>query len=122
MMTADRRFRRRERLRLRNDFAHVYTRRCRAGDGKLLVYVVRTDLDVSRLGMSVGRRAGDAVRRNRIRRRLREAFRLSKASMPKGLDIVCVAGAATADCDYDMGLALTTLVKKAAQRLESTDC
>ncbi len=121
-MTADRRFRRRERLRLRNDFAHVYTRRCRAGDGKLLVYVARNDLDVSRLGMSVGRRAGDAVRRNRIRRRLREAFRLSKASMPQGLDIVCVAGAATADCDYDMGLALTTLVKKAAQRLESTDC
>ncbi len=120
-MTADRRFRRRERLRLRNDFAHVYTRRCRAGDGKLLVYVARNDLDLSRLGMSVSRRAGNAVRRNRIRRRLREAFRLSRASIPQGLDIICVAGAATAHGDYDMALALTTLVKKAAQRLESTD-
>ena len=120
-MTTDRRFRRREHLRLRRDFAHVYTTRCRAGDGKLLVYVARNDLDLSRLGMSVSRRAGNAIRRNQIRRRLREAFRLSKASMQKGLDIVCVAGAATADRDYDMALALTTLVKQAAQRLESTD-
>ncbi len=41
--------------------------------------------------------------------------------MPKGLDIICVAGAATAHRDYDMAIALTTLVKKAAQRLKSTD-
>ena len=120
-MTADQRFRRCEHLRLRSDFAHVYTARCRAGDGKLLVYVARNDLDRLRLGMSVSRQAGNAVRRNRIRRLLREAFRLSRASMPQGLDIICVAGAATADRDYDMALALTTLVKKAAQRLGSTN-
>jgi len=120
-MTADGRFRRREHLRLRTDFARVYATRCRAGDGKLLVYVARNDLDLTRFGMSVSRRFGNAVLRNRIRRLLREAFRLSRASMPQGLDIVCVVGAATAHRDYDMALALTTLVKKAAQRLKSTD-
>ena len=120
-MTADRRFRPREHLRLRTEFAHVYTTRCRAGDGKLLVYVARNDLDLSRLGMSVSRRAGNAVRRNRIRRRLREAFRSSKASIPQGLDIICVAGADTAHRDYDMAFALTTLVNKAVRRLKSTD-
>jgi len=78
----DQRLRRRERLLHRGDYDRVYARQCRAGDGTLLVYVDRNGLGWSRLGLSVGRKAGGAVARNRIRRRIREGFRLSKESLP----------------------------------------
>jgi ribonuclease P protein component len=45
-------------------------------------------LGESRLGITTPTRLGKAVRRNRIRRRLREVFRLNYAALPKGLDIV----------------------------------
>ena len=47
-------------------------------------------LGVSRLGLSVGRRVGGAVRRNRIKRVLREAFRLNKARLGVACDVVLV--------------------------------
>jgi len=90
-MTIDLRFRKRERLRKRSDFARVYAARRAASDPFLVVYVLENGLTWSRLGLSVGKRVGGAVRRNRIRRRLREAFRKNKADLPTGLDIICVA-------------------------------
>ncbi len=42
----------------------------------------------SRLGLSVGKRAGPAAARNRAKRIIREAFRLSRADLPSGLDLV----------------------------------
>ncbi len=42
----------------------------------------------TRLGITTPSRLGKAVKRNRIRRRLRELFRLEYSALPKGLDIV----------------------------------
>lgn len=114
----DQRLRRRERLPHRGDFDRVYARQCRAGDGTLLIYVDRNNLGWSRLGLSVGRKAGGAVARNRIRRRIREAFRLSKETLPCGLDIVCVANAQARDDAYDVAPAMRTLVTRALHKLE----
>jgi ribonuclease P protein component len=44
-----------------------------------------------RLGMSVSRKVGGAVERNRVKRLLREAFALESARMPPGTDVVVVA-------------------------------
>jgi len=44
-----------------------------------------------RLGLSVSRRVGGAVERNRVKRLLREAFELESARMPEGHDVVIVA-------------------------------
>ncbi|MBI3846785.1 MAG: ribonuclease P protein component [Planctomycetes bacterium] len=51
--------------------------------------------EATRLGLSVGRRCGNAVARNRIKRRLREAFRLERPHLPPGFDLVIIP---TAQC------------------------
>ena len=49
------------------------------------------DLGITRLGITVSKRIGNAVKRNRIKRVLRELFRLNKSRFPEGYDIVIVA-------------------------------
>jgi len=56
----------------------------------VIVYAIANELAVTRLGLSVGRKHGGAVRRNRIKRLLREAFRLERPTLPIGLDLVVV--------------------------------
>lgn len=54
------------------------------------MYARRNGLPYSRLGLSVGRRCGPAVQRVRLKRLLREAFRLEAAALPAGYDIICI--------------------------------
>ena len=61
----------------------------RVGDSRLQIWALPNQLDYARLGLVVGRRHGNAVRRNRIKRVLREAFRLSRDRLPSGLDVAC---------------------------------
>jgi ribonuclease P protein component len=79
-----------EHLRRPVDFRRVYDRRCSASDRWLLVYACENGLPYSRLGMSVGRKAGQATQRNRLRRLYRETFRLTRAQVPGGLDLILI--------------------------------
>lgn len=54
----------------------------------MVVFVAPNGLGHARLGLSVGRRVGGAVRRHRVKRLLREAFRLEMAQLPAGYDLV----------------------------------
>jgi ribonuclease P protein component len=83
-------FRPREHLRRPADFRRVYERRRSASDSWLLVYACENGLGYSRLGLSVSRKMGPAVHRNRLRRLYREAFRLSRAEIPVGLDLILI--------------------------------
>ena len=68
-------------------FAAVYGGRVRAMAGLLTVYAIPNDLGHHRLGLSVPRAGGTAIRRNTIKRRLREAFRQSQHAIPGGYDL-----------------------------------
>jgi len=113
---SDERFRPTERLKSTKDFDRVYKLRFRASDDALTVYVAVNDLDWSRLGISVSRRIGNAVRRNYVKRRIREAYRRNKSRLPIGLDILCVANAPAADPKVNLVKSLENLVKKATAR------
>src|SRR4029453_5347448 len=77
-------------LRLPLEFAAVYEAKVRESRGPLTVYARTNDLGHPRLGMSGGRKVGTAVRRNRIRRLIRESFRLLQHDLPRGYDWVVV--------------------------------
>ena len=67
-----------DRLRKRREFEECYASGVRVS-GRLLQIFLRRASEGSRLGISVPRRVGDAVARNRVRRRLRELFRRNRA-------------------------------------------
>jgi ribonuclease P protein component len=84
------RFRPWEHLRREKDFRRVFDRKRSVADERIVVYGCANDLSHSRLGLSVSRKWGNAVVRNRIRRLLREGYRLTKAELPAGLDLVLI--------------------------------
>jgi len=81
-------FLKQERIRCRKDFVAVYTKGSRSSHGGLGMHTLATGHTYTRLGISVGRKFGRAVQRNRIKRRLREIFRLCKHQLKPGRDVV----------------------------------
>jgi ribonuclease P protein component len=71
-------------------FTAVYTAEMKQSRGPLVVYSKPNHLPHCRWGLSVSRRVGSAVRRNRIKRMLRESIRLLQEGFPKGYDCVLV--------------------------------
>lgn len=65
----------------------------------LVVYCRKNGLPYNRLGLTAGTKLGHAVVRNRIRRRIREAYRLSEERYVLGYDIVVVARHRAVDAD-----------------------
>ena len=86
------RFRKEDRLRNTAEFQRVYAHRLSAADEVLIVYGFPNDLGRMRLGLSVSRKVGNAVVRNRWKRLIREAFRLHilTGEATEGLDLVVI--------------------------------
>lgn len=64
------------------------------------VHVLPNALDNPRLGLSVSRKVGNAVKRNSVRRRMREIFRSAAERLPGDVDIVVSARAAASDAGF----------------------
>jgi ribonuclease P protein component len=108
-----RRFKFPARLRVlrRRDFERAFAEGLRSEDSRLTVWAIGNALGHPRLGLVVGRKHGGAVRRNRLRRIMREAFRLSRARLPAGLDLLC---SPRPGADLDLCGCMESLVRLAA--------
>ena len=71
-------------------FQAVFSNKLRKSSGPLAVLALPNGLDHHRLGLTVSRRVGNAVKRHRIKRMLREAFRLNQSKWPGRYDLVVI--------------------------------
>ncbi len=82
------------------DFRRLYSRGTSAVSPVLAVYIRPNRLGKNRLGITVSTKIGNAVIRNRVRRRIKEAYRTSEDSFLPGYDIVAVARVRAAHATY----------------------
>ena len=82
------------------EFRRIYRKGKSAVSPQLVIYCQRNRRGHSRLGVSVSTKLGCAVVRNRVRRRIREIYRLNKAKMLPGYDLIVVARVRAVDMHY----------------------
>lgn len=78
-------------LKKNHEFRRLYSKGASAAGNGLVIYCRKNRLGHNRLGVTVSTKLGNAVVRNRARRRLRETFRLNAPLLRQGYDVVLVA-------------------------------
>jgi ribonuclease P protein component len=114
---ADQSFPKRVRIVRGADFERVFATKVFAADGVLVVSADRSPVSHTRLGLSVSRKVGNAVVRNRWKRLIREAFRKQKDDLPQGLDLVVRPRAGAQDNCAAVSRSLMSLAKRVARTL-----
>ena len=86
-------------LKLNHIFQRLY-RTAGYANGHLVLYARKNHTGKNRVGITVSKKLGHAVVRNRVRRRLREVYRLNEERFSSGWDIVVVARTRAIHCDF----------------------
>lgn len=101
------------RLKSPKDFRQAYQKGKSIVNAYLVLYYKKNFKDSYRIGISVSKKVGKAVVRNRVKRRLREICRLNEKIFPKGFDLIFVARVRIKDASYQtMEKSLLDLVRK----------
>ena len=87
-------------LNLNTQFRKLYQKGTSHVSPSVVMYAKRNGLPFNRLGITVSKKIGKAVVRNRAKRRLREIFRTNLPNMKQGYDFVLVARGRTATVPY----------------------
>jgi len=101
-------------LTLNKEYRRVYYRGRVFSTPIAVVYLLKNHKPVNRLGLTASKKTGCAVRRNRARRIMKEAYRLLEQQLPIGYDYVLVARARTAEIKTQEVMAV---LEKAAAKL-----
>ena len=81
-------------------FRRLYTKGKSSVQPAVVLYCRKNGVRQNRLGLTVGTKVGKAVVRNRVRRRLREIYRLHEGEFRQGWDLVVVARSCAAEAAY----------------------
>ena len=82
------------------EFRRLYDKGAKAASPRLVIYCRKNRGGKTRLGLTVGKKTGKAVVRNRVRRRLREIYRTNESRLIRGMDIVVVARTAAVSATF----------------------
>jgi ribonuclease P protein component len=115
LKTKPNKFSRTSRLTRQADFDGVFAQGKRFKTPNMMIRVAANNIGKSRLGISIGTRFGNAVERNRMKRKIREAFRHIKSTLP-ACDIVCVPYPSARDLSNEQ---IMETVKKACESLKN---
>lgn len=111
-------FPKRLRLRKKVEFDRVFAARRSVRDGAIRLFGRMRDDGPTRLGLAVSRRVGNAVVRNRWKRRLREAFRLSHTKLPDRSDLVIIPLCSTPPSVAELRKSLVKLAERIHRQSE----
>jgi ribonuclease P protein component len=104
------------RLRRRAEFVRVQDKGAKVAVEPLLALALANGTGVTRVGLTVSSKVGNAVVRARIRRYLREIFRKRRAKLPQGLDLVLIARSSAKDADGEkLGRAFDAITARLAR-------
>ena len=87
-------------LKLNHIFRRLYRKGSSAANSYLVLYCRRNGSQSNRLGLTVSAKLAHAVQRNRLRRQLREIYRLHETQFARGYDLVIVARSRAIGADY----------------------
>ena len=87
-------------LKLNHIFRRLYHSNNQAGNRFLVLYARKNRTQENRVGITTGKKLGKAVVRNRLRRRLREIYRINEGRFKPGYDLVVVARSASVEAGY----------------------
>ncbi len=89
-----------ESLKKNYQFRFVYNKGKSIANRYLVMYVVKNNLDINRIGYSVSKKVGNSVVRSRVTRLLRESYRLTEDRLSCGYDIVVIARSAMKEASF----------------------
>ena len=87
-------------LKKNDDFRNVYRRGKSVADKYFVMYVSENHMDINRLGISVSKKVGNSVVRHRLKRLIKESYRLHENMFNSGLNIVAIARVGAGKADY----------------------
>lgn len=107
-------FNRTKGLKKDSDFRKVYKHGKSFANRYLVIYILKNKSDYSRIGISVSKKVGKAITRNRVRRLIKEAYRLNiDEKIKPGYDIVFIARVSSKDTSFkDIDKSIKNLVKR----------
>lgn len=91
-----------ESLKKNSDFQAVYKKGVSYANKYLVMYVLENSLGSNRIGISVSKKVGNSVVRHRLKRLVKENYRLREEMFNSGLDIVIVIRVNAKDCDFEL--------------------
>lgn len=99
-----------------SDFRQVYKKGKSFANRLLVIYILKNDLNINRVGFSISKKVGKSTVRNRVRRLIRENFRLlsiNNNDIKIGYDIVFISRVAAKDSDFEsIKKSMVNLLKK----------
>jgi len=83
-----------------SEFKKVFSEGRRIESKNLIIFILKSDYNFNRPGIIIKKETGKAVVRNKIKRQLREAFRLINKKLSPGYDIIILAKNDIKESDY----------------------